>query len=155
FLMRGAQVFRGKIPLLFGAVGIILFAIMVGGGATVVRASIMALLSLIARATGRLYEVTIALIVAGFIMVLWSPRVLVFDPSFQLSFLATLGLIHATPLFERWLRMIPEYFSLRTIISATLGTQLFVLPLLLFMTGVFPMYSPLANALVLPAVPIA
>ena len=55
-----------------GVTGVILFAIMTGASATVLRASIMALLALTARATGRIYTVSWALFLAGF---LWFCRI--------------------------------------------------------------------------------
>lgn len=45
---------------------IVLFAILTGAGATVVRASTMALLVVLARATGRTYDITVALLPQGF-----------------------------------------------------------------------------------------
>ena len=69
-----------------GVTGVVLFAIMTGASATVLRASIMALLALTARATGRIYTVSWALFLAGFFMVWQNPKILRFDTSFQLSF---------------------------------------------------------------------
>lgn len=140
--------------LMLGGGSIILFSIMTGAGATVVRASIMALLALIARATGRIYEITLTLLFAGFVMLLYNPKILIFDPSFQLSFIATLGLIHGAPLLEKHLKFIPKAFGLRGIVSATLSTQIFVLPLLLYMMGKFSIISLPANLLILPLIPL-
>src|SRR3989344_3019373 len=72
-----------------GILAILLFVLMTGGSSTAVRAGIMATLALIARATGRNYDVARALILAGVVMILINPFVLVFDVSFQLSFIAT------------------------------------------------------------------
>src|SRR3989344_2340509 len=130
------------------------FSFMTGAGATVVRASIMALLALLARATGRIYEITLTLLFAGFVMLLYNPKILIFDPSFQLSFLATLGLIHGAPLFEKHFKFIPKTFGLRDIVSATLATQIFVLPLLLYMMGKFSVVSLPVNLLILPFIPL-
>ena len=80
-----------------GVISIVFFAVMTGAGATIVRASLMALLVILARATGRTHDITIALFLAGFLMLLHNPKILMFDPSFQLSFLATLGLIYGAP----------------------------------------------------------
>lgn len=140
--------------LMLGGGSIILFSIMTGAGATVVRASLMALLALLARATGRIYEITLTLLFAGFVMLLYNPKILVFDPSFQLSFLATLGLIHGAPLLEKRLKFFPKTFGLRDIVSATLATQLFVLPLLLYMMGEFSIVSLPVNLLILPFIPL-
>jgi competence protein ComEC len=86
---------------LFGIVSIFLFVLMVGGEAAVVRAAVMGAIALVARRYSRAYDAGVALIVAGFLMVLWNPRLLAFDLGFQLSFLATLGLIYLSPLVER------------------------------------------------------
>lgn len=137
-----------------GAFGIILFAIMVGGTPSVLRASLMALLVLLARATGRAYDITRALLIAGFLMVLWNPNILVFDTSFQLSFLSTLALIWISPIMEKKLTWIPEKFGFREITSATISTQIFVLPLLLFKMGQFSMVGIPVNLLVLGFIPM-
>ncbi len=138
-----------------GVLGIIAFALMVGGGATVVRASIMAVLAILAQFVDRPYAVIRALVLAGFAMVLWNPFVLAFDPSFQLSFVATLGLILGTPYVERYLTFVPEVFGLRTIVGATLATQVAVLPLLLYQIGQLSIVAPFVNVLIVPLVPFA
>ena len=81
-----------------------------------------------------------------------NPRILVFDPSFQLSFLATLGLLYGAPIAERYLRFITKKFNLREIAAATIATQIFVLPLLLYMTGQLSIAALPVNLLALPAV---
>jgi competence protein ComEC len=138
-----------------GIVGIIFFSVMAGGGATVVRAAIMASLALLARVTGRTDAANRALFIAAAAMVAFEPRIVLYDPSFQLSFLATLGLIHGVPFLEPRIRWFSRYPLIRDIVLSTLATQLFVLPLLLYQNGVFPLYALVANVLALPAVPIA
>ena len=134
---------------------VIFFVLMSGGASSAVRAALMALLAMFARSTGRLFLASRALAVVCVAMLLWNPFLLAFDPSFQLSALATAGLIWFTPLFSEYLGWIPERFALREIASATLGTQLAVLPLLLYQNGQLPIFSLPANLLALVAVPIA
>lgn len=138
----------------FGVLSIALFALMTGASATTIRASIMAILVILARRIGRRYDITRALIIAGLLMVLHNPRILLFDPSFQLSFIATLGLIQISPYVEEKLSWIPERFQLRTIVSATIATQLAVLPLLLYMTGELSVVAIFVNILVLGVIPL-
>ena len=138
-----------------GVLGIVLFASMTGGSASIIRASAMAILALIARATGKRYATTRALALAAAGMVLWSPHVLVFDPGFQLSVLATLGLIHIAPILEEKWTWIPSILGVRGVVAATLGTQLFVLPLLLYQTGFVSLAAIPVNLLVLASVPYA
>lgn len=136
-----------------GIAAIILFAIIVGFGATVVRASIMAILVIVARQSGRHYAVGRALLFAGALMVLVNPKILAFDASFQLSFLATLGLVYAMPVLEPYFWRVPARFGLKEIVLATLATQIFVLPFILFKMGLFSVVSLPVNILVLPVVP--
>ncbi len=138
----------------FGAFAIIVFVIMTGAGATIMRAGIMAILALIARATGRSSQIVRALILAAGIMVFLNPYILFFDISFQLSFLATIGLIFISPLFKGWFKFLPERFGLREIISATIGVQAFVLPFILYKMGNLSIVAPITNTLVLPFIPI-
>lgn len=137
------------------AILIVLFVIMVGAGTTVVRAAVMGLLAALALATNRTYAVTRALLVAAAIMVVWNPLILMDDPSFQLSFVATLGLILVAPLIDPYLSWVPKWAELRMIAAATLSTQLTVLPLLLYHIGELSFVSVPANLLVLIAVPWA
>lgn len=117
------------------AVVIALFAIMVGLGATVVRASIMALIAILARFLGRPADALRWLFIAGMAMLLWNPLSLVRDPSFQLSFMATLGLIIFSPFvysfISKRLSFITEKLALREIVASTLAVQIFILPLLI------------------------
>ena len=138
-----------------GIIGILAFAILAGGSATVVRASMMAILIYIARMTGNVYRVTIALFVAGFFMLLQNPKLLRFDASFQLSFLATLGLIFIAPKIENYLKFIPKKFNAREVASATISAQIAVAPFILQNMGTFSIVALPVNLLVLLTVPYA
>ena len=135
--------------------GVLFFILMAGGAASAVRAGVMALLAMYARLTGRVF---IALRILGVVaagMVAWNPFTLAFDPSFQLSALATLGLVIFTPVFFTRLPIVPEKFGLREIVASTLGTQLAVLPLLLYENGNLSIVALPANLLALIPVPFA
>ncbi len=151
---RAASFLPRILGLSLSVLSIIAFAVMTGAGATVVRASLMALLVLLARSTGRIYEITIALFAAGFVMVFWNPKILVFDPSFQLSFLATVGLIQLAPRLEKFFGFLPTRFQFREFALATISTQLFVLPLLLYMMGELSLVALPVNLLVLLFIPL-
>ena len=140
-----------------GSVAILFFAIMTGAGATVVRASLMAFLVILARLTGNSALAIRMLFLSGFIMLLYNPMLLLYNPSFQLSFVATLGLITLAPWVEKYLWFIPnpKWAQIRELVSATIATQIMVMPVLLYMMGTFPTYAPFANFLVLASVPYA
>jgi competence protein ComEC len=141
------------LALTFGGVTVILFVVMTGAQSTAVRAGIMALIALLARGTGRSYEASRALFMAVFCMLLWNPKLLAFDVSFQLSFLATLGLIYVTPIFEKKLHWI-RFKYLRETIATTLGAQVTVLPLILYTMGTLSFIGIPINILIAPFVPI-
>jgi competence protein ComEC len=137
------------------ASAVVFFILMSGGASSAVRAGAMALIAVFARATGRVYLADRILGVVAFCMVLYNPFTLAFDPSFQLSALATIGLIAFTPMFDAHLRWLPEGFGLREIAASTLGTQLAVLPFLLYQNGQMPLYALPANLFALAPVPLA
>lgn len=130
------------------------FAILTGASATTIRASIMAIISVLAFSTSRKYQVNRALWVAGFLMVFQNPRILTGDPGFQLSFVATLGLIHISPRISQRLKFITERLQIREIVSTTIATQIAVLPLLIKMTGEVSLLAIISNLLVLPLMPM-
>lgn len=150
--------FFSFLPYMFGisvgVVSIIFFAIMTGGSATIVRASMMAIFVLLARATGRTQTITRALFLAGFLMLLHNPKILVFDSSFQLSFTATLALIYLAPKIEKHFHLVPTRFQLREFAVATVATQIFVLPMILYKMGTLSLVALPVNLLILVFVPI-
>ncbi len=140
--------------IVIGGVGIILFGILVGGGATVVRSCFMAGVALSGEVIRRDYSVLRALIFAGLIMLIQNPLILLYDPSFQLSFLATLGLILLASPIEKKIQFIPEKFGMRGIVASTLATQVFVSPFILYMMGNLSIIGMVVNILVLPFIPV-
>ncbi|MDO8656364.1 MAG: ComEC/Rec2 family competence protein [Nanoarchaeota archaeon] len=137
-----------------GGIGIAMFGIMVGGGATVVRSCFMAGVALSADLIRRDYDVIRALFFAGLIMLIQNPMILLHDPSFQLSFLATLGLILLASPIEKHLTFITERFGMRGIVASTIATQIFVSPYILYMMGQLSIIGMIVNILVLPLIPI-
>ena len=133
-----------------GILGVILFVVMAGGQSTAIRAGVMAILVLIARATGRTYDVARALVVAGVAMILFNPMVLVYDVSFQLSFIATVVIIFFSPKVEERLHFITPRLGLRSIIAGTIAAYIFVLPFILYKMGNLSLVALPANILILP-----
>ncbi len=136
-----------------GALGIILFGILVGGGATVVRSCFMAGIALSADLARRDYSVHRALALAALVMVIQNPMIVLHDPSFQLSFLATAGLLLLAGPVERHLGFITERLGIRGIVASTIATQIFVSPFILYMMGQISLIGMVVNILVLPLIP--
>lgn len=131
------------------------FAAITGFASASTRAAAMAMIAIVGKATGRTYLASRALGLVALLMVLWNPYILVFDPGFQLSILATMGIIFITPLLEEYLGFVTARFGFRDIAAATLGTQVAVVPLLLYQNGQLSMFALPANLLTLIAVPLA
>jgi competence protein ComEC len=146
--------FGRNYSLALGALAVILFSIMSGGGASVVRAAIMALLAISAQALRRKYDVGRGLTIAALVMVVINPWILVYDLGFQLSFLATVALIWFSPFLTPHLGWITEKWGLREIASATISAQIFVMPLLIYSSGIVSLSGFFVNLIVLPIVPM-
>lgn len=153
-VLKGFSFLPRRTAASIAAVTIALFVLAAGAGTASVRAGIMAGLGLFARATGRSYDALRAVLFVFVLMIVWNPYTLVYDPGFQFSFMATLGLILAASTFETYLTWVRPAF-LRDILATTLAAQLFVLPLLLYQTGNLSLIALPANLLALPLVPLA
>lgn len=153
-VLRAFGAFGKRNAAVLAGIVIALFVIAAGAGAASIRAGLMAGLGLLARATGRTYAVLRALLAAAVLMLIGNPLLLAYDPGFQLSFIATLGLIMLSPILEQRLAWVRAPFW-RDLLAATLAAQVAVLPLLLYQTGIFSLVSLPANLLVLPVVPFA
>lgn len=143
-----------NISIVLGIAGIILFGILVGGGATVVRSCIMAIIALLGELFRKDYKVLRALFIAGLVMLIQNPLILFYDPSFQLSFLASFGLIILASPIEKKLLFITEQYGIRGVISSTIATQIFVSPFILYMMGQMSIVGMFVNIIVLPFIPL-
>lgn len=131
-----------------------IFVIMVGFGATVVRAGIMITIFIFGKLLYRNSASINALVLAASIMILLKPMILLYDPSFQLSFIATFGLISFYKYIEKFFRFLPEKFSLKEIIVSNISVQIMIIPLLIYLMGEFSVISLIPNILVLPIIPV-
>lgn len=138
----------------FAAIGIILFVIITGLAASALRAGVMGILLIWAMKNGRLANSQNAIIFAAVAMLVVNPLLFRWDVGFQLSFLATLGIIYLYPMFEDRLVKKQKAFGLTEILFLTLSAQIFVLPVILYNFGRLSIISPLANLLVLPIIPL-
>ncbi|MDA1060298.1 MAG: ComEC/Rec2 family competence protein, partial [bacterium] len=148
FLSRRVKVF-------VSVVFIVLFVLLVGAGAAVVRAALMGGIALIAVFFGRPYYTGISLLGAAFFMNLWNPQILPSDLGFQLSFLATCGIVYVSPLIEKYLMFLPRLFAIRESAILTLSAQIFALPIIVLNFNQLSVVSPFANVFVLPLIPFA
>jgi len=136
---------------------VVAFVVMTGAEASVVRAAIMAFILLLAERIGRLDYVRNSMAAAALAMVVYNPRVLVFDIGFQLSFAALIGIVYLKPWLERLpvLRGKAGFGKWRENLRTTTAAQIAVLPLLLYHFSYFSPIGLITNVLILPAVPYA
>src|SRR3989338_3797573 len=147
--------FRRRKAFWISVVVIILFTVLTGASASVVRASLMGLLLLFANGYGRLYDAKNSIILAGAVMVYINQFALVFDIGFQLSFLAVMGLLYIYPFLDNKFRKIPELWKLKELTLMTISAQMAVAPLLIYYFRQISIWSLPANILILPLVPFA
>jgi competence protein ComEC len=133
---------------------VIFYIILIGLQPSAIRAGIMGIILLLAQAVGRLSDGWRMVIFALSIMLLFNPLLLRYDIGFQLSFLAVCGIIFLSPVFNHWLKFIPEekFWNLKEAIVITLSAQVFTLPLLIFNFGYFSVISPFVNAIIDPLI---
>ncbi|MFA5061742.1 MAG: ComEC/Rec2 family competence protein [Patescibacteria group bacterium] len=133
--------------------GIILFVIFTGASASVVRAAIMGIIVLLSQYLGRPAQIGNTLVFTAALMSALNPYVLIWDAGFQLSFLATLGLIYLSPIVNSYLTRlkIPEFILEN--LSTTLAAIIATLPLILFQFGRLSIVAPLVNILILWIIP--
>ncbi len=143
---------RQRWALGLAGVGLLAFVIIVGPSASVLRAAVMGGLLLLAQVLGRPAESIILALVAGAGMLLLAPWSLRYDIGFQLSFLATIGILIWQPLLrDRLPRGFPRW--LREALSVTLAASLPTLPVIVATFGTISLVAPLANLLVVPVIP--
>ena len=128
------------------------YVLLTGASPSVVRAALMAAAMLVARLGGSRAHAASALAFAALIMLLAAPPVL-WDVGFQLSLLATAGLVWFGAPIERRLHRWPGW--IREPVALTLAAQLTTLPVILVNFERLSLIAPIANVLVVPFVPVA
>lgn len=145
---------RRRLALVLGSLGIIFYVFLVGFQPSILRASIMGLLAFSASLLGRQHIAGVALLLSGYVLLIWQPNFL-FDVGFQLSFMATAGIIFIKPLFDEEVEKLGRLGEIGgESMTTTLAAQLGTLPILLSVFGKFGLLSILVNALVLWTVPV-
>src|SRR5687768_12783915 len=128
------------------------YVVLTGASPSVVRAALMAGAMLVARMGGSRAHAASALALAALVMLLAAPPVL-WDVGFQLSLLATAGLVWFGAPVERRLAGWPAW--IREPVALTMAAQLTTLPVILVNFERLSLVAPIANVLVVPFVPVA
>lgn len=156
------NIFGERLGAAFAIIGIFFYAFLVGADSAVMRAAFMGSISLLARQLGRRNMGLNALMAVAFIMALINPLVL-WDVGFQLSFLATLGLILYAEPFSNFTSNLISKFSkndmstltriLNDYVILTFAAQLTTIPIMAYYFKRISLISFVANPVILPVQP--
>ncbi len=142
FSLLGFSLFATNI---LSIIFIILFVIFTGFQSSVIRAAIMTIALIFSKIEGRIPLTRNILIFTSFLITLFSPDALIKDLGFQLSFLATIGILYLSDGLSKFLK--------NKILSETVSAQLMVMPLLWYKFSEFNLFSFLNNMLLVPLIP--
>ncbi len=119
-----------------------------------VRAAIMATVFLISQHLGRQNTTSRVIVVTAAVMLLQNPLLLFYDVGFELSFLASLGIIYGKPLLDRLFSFTEQklFSYLLSIISVTMAAQIFTFPVIAYYFKTISLVAPITNLLIIPTV---
>jgi competence protein ComEC len=145
---------RGRPACLVSIAALLAYAGLVGGGASVVRATIMAVAYLLSRVFDHrappLNAVAIALLIA-----LLSDPTSIFDAGLALTFGATLGILAGARLVARWLPAHRLVRPVAAMFAASLAADLVVLPIGLYAFSQLALGGPFMNFIAIPMMALA
>lgn len=130
---------------------LLVYTVMSGCSASVIRAFVMASAVLCGKMAGRRTDPVTSLSLAALVILIINP-LSVGDTGFQLSFLCAFSIIMLYPKLKRI--KIPVNSRIKEPLMITLSVQLGILPLIMYYFNSLPLYSLLANILVLPLISI-
>lgn len=136
---------------LLGATALLAYGLVVGPRPAVWRAIIMALIGLLALATGRLRDWQSALGAAAVLLLLYNPRLL-FDAGWEMSFAATWGVLALSPLIAAHLPLLP--LQIDRALATSLAAQAATLPIVLYYFYLVTPFALLSNLVMLPCLPL-
>jgi competence protein ComEC len=143
-----------KLRFALSIIIIVLFIVMVGAEASVVRAGIMGALLLLAKESGRIYSPKNAIAFAGFSMTIWDPNN-VFDIGFILSFVSLAGIVYVLPAVKNIFLPRKNPKGVAEAALMTISAQTAVLPIVIKTFGGFSLAAIISNSLITGFVPYA
>ena len=142
-----------RLPRWFGAAVVIsaifFYVLLAGMVPPAVRSGMMGGAAFLGLVLGRERDAKYLLLLTGLFMLMVSP-LLLFHISFQLSFLATAGLLFLAPVLAAKMHRLPRLVSMA--FSITIAAQLMVLPVLAWYFNQVSISALLANLVVVPIV---
>jgi competence protein ComEC len=130
------------------------YTVLSGAGIPAIRAGLMGVLVAIAPRLGRRYHVYTALALTLILLSVLDPLVL-WDISFQLSYLSMVGILLITPFLTRAFRLLerlPAGSVITENVAVTLAAQIAMLPIFAVDFQQVSLIAPFANILAIPSV---
>ena len=124
-----------------------------GGSASVSRAAIMLIFANLANLLFRERDSLHALLLSALLLLVINPAN-AYSISFQLSFLATLGIVLFAGRLSQYLRRFIRIRYLSDSVAITLCAQLFTLPVIVYVFNEFSVLTLFSNLLILPFLPV-
>jgi competence protein ComEC len=131
---------------LLALVLIFIFVIFANFQSSVVRAFLMISVLILGKVIGRPCLTRNLIIFSLLVISLFNPKAILEDIGFQLSFLATIGILYFSEIIEKNFKS--------KLVSEILSSQIFVMPLILYKFGNFNPFAILSNLIIIPIVPI-
>lgn len=130
------------------------FVLITGFSASIIRAALVSVLSLWAWYYGLRIKPVVLIAFAAAITGLWNPFYVWGDMSWYLSFLAFFGVLVIAPIISgRLFKKQPKLLTM--VVVETLSAEIMTLPLILMTFSQLSIIALVANALVVPLVPLA
>ena len=146
-LLRKCRV-NNVVNLIITSFVIFAYAFLCNFSPSVVRAGVMAICMMLARASHRRYDSLNALGLAGFILCIFKPLTAL-DTGFLMSFFCVFAIVMINPSLSRVLsKFIP--YRIASLISLSLSAQVGILPMLAGMGGTLNLLSFVVNIIVVP-----
>lgn len=149
FFLSLAGLIKRRQAIALSLLAVILYTLLTGVAVPVLRAAIMFSLAALAQILGRQRDSWRVLIVTGALMLLIDPA-WIGNLSFQLSFLATFGVIVVAPILLKFLKVLP---IIGQDLAVTLAAQLMVTPVIAQNFHQISLVSLVTNALILWTIP--
>jgi competence protein ComEC len=153
FFLGFASILGRKKAIILAILASLAYALLTGLQIPVIRAFIMFFFASLAQLFNRDRDGIWILLLAAGAMLIFNPNYLL-SISFQLSFLATIGVVVVAPEIDKLLKSLKLFNLLRQEFSVSLAAQLMTMPIIAFNFYQISLVGILVNSLILFTVPI-
>lgn len=146
FFLALAGLVRRRTAIVLSLIAVLVYTLLTGFQVPIIRAAIMFVFASAAQWFGRDRDGWRILVITALLMLLFNPK-WISDLSFQLSFLATMGVLVIAPMLKKKFSRLPGI--LREDLAVSIGAQAMVLPVIASNFHQISLVSLITNVLVL------